>query len=95
MHGWDGVWCDMHGNAVCSFPAFFVAGVQAKDIQEVLLVGGMTRMPKVISGCDVVLGRAGIKWSSAGAWRGTEGSLVVAACTGALRAAQERKWWRR
>ena len=30
---------------------FYCAGVQAKDINEVLLVGGMTRMPKV---CDLL-----------------------------------------
>jgi hypothetical protein len=34
------------------------AGVAAKDIQEVLLVGGMTRMPKVRCGYQ---GRPGLK----------------------------------
>jgi L1 cell adhesion molecule like protein len=28
------------------------AGVSASDINEVLLVGGMTRMPKVSTDCD-------------------------------------------
>merc|ERR1711881_410794 len=33
------------------------AGLQAKDIQEVILVGGMTRMPKVIDTVKSIFGR--------------------------------------
>ncbi|KAH8880630.1 heat shock protein 70 [Thozetella sp. PMI_491] len=33
------------------------AGLQAKDIQEVILVGGMTRMPKVASSVKEIFGR--------------------------------------
>ncbi len=33
------------------------AGLQAKDIQEVILVGGMTRMPKVVESVKSIFGR--------------------------------------
>lgn len=48
------------------------AGVQPKDIQEVLLVGGMTRMPKVRGGREAGRGkrREGRTW-----WRGGSGEL--------------------